>query len=511
VKNARGRTATIAAAVFLIAVLIAVPSAQAAVTASHVATPTNNTYLMYNHDSPNTFAISGTTTGGTTGDHVDLVCFAGDDHRTVATNVAVNSNGSFSAPGDAHSANSYRLCNLKAVPAGTTPVDLSPFTGPRLLVGQKETYHVSGGLNNKKLYDYYLYFQQRAGGLDYDSLGSCGIDDGYLLDAGDSLSTVTWWCNAYLNKREASPGTRSEVRVDGKDAYTPNGANDINPAATSGFPALASYFFHLNSHTGNAAIHEMDPIVKCPNATYPPTAVTCPKFVSTGITDTRTITQDHTGRVAWVTDVFKNSDGKAHSLDLLWQNFQRFYNGNSGDSTQLEYRFPGHSGYLMHVLNDSVTLPASNPGTIFVRMHGAADGDTLTGRGAIVYDRRADKATFSYVSSNDEGFTLHQTAKVPAHGSVRFRFAYVDDFHAAKVSSFAHEAATIYKGCTVPNVTGKSLAAAKSAIRHANCAVGKISHETSATVSAGHVISSKPKAKTHVDYHAKVALVVNTG
>jgi beta-lactam-binding protein with PASTA domain len=38
--------------------------------------------------------------------------------------------------------------------------------------------------------------------------------------------------------------------------------------------------------------------------------------------------------------------------------------------------------------------------------------------------------------------------------------------------------------------------------------VGRISRTFSTTVPTGHVISSKPTANTHVDYRAKVSLVV---
>jgi len=144
-------------------------------------------------------------------------------------------------------------------------------------------------------------------------------------------------------------------------------------------------------------------------------------------------------------------------------------------------------------------------------MHGTADGDVLSGRAAIVYDRSATAAVFNHSTSNQDDFTLGQKANVPAHGSARFRFAYVQDFTQASVDSLAAAATTIYKGCTVPNVAGKTLAAAKKAITHAHCMVGKISHASSTTIAAGHVISSKPKAKTHVDYATKVALVVSKG
>ena len=96
-SSVRGKTASISAAACLVAVLVAVPSAQAAVTSSSITTPKNNVYFLYNYNTPNTFAISGTT-NGTTGDYVDINCYAGDKTTPVATNVAVNNDGSFSVP-----------------------------------------------------------------------------------------------------------------------------------------------------------------------------------------------------------------------------------------------------------------------------------------------------------------------------------------------------------------------------------------------------------------------------
>jgi hypothetical protein len=491
--------------------LVAVPSAQAAVTSSTVTTPKNNTHFLYNYTTPNTFAISGTT-NGTTGDHVDVNCYAGDDVTTLASNVAVNSDGSFSVPAaPAAQANMYRVCQLRAVPHGTTPDPLTPFAGPHLYVGKRETYTVSGGPNNGKKYDFYFYLQQPQGGLDYDSLGGCGIDDGYLLDSHDSLSTVTWYCNAWLHSadEDANP-TRSQIEVDGGNAYTTADAKEINAAATSGFPKL-SYSYSQNAKTGDSVIHESETFVKCENATYPPTNATCPKFVSTGIADARTFEQDHGGKVAWITDVFKNSTGKAHKVDLLWQNDQHFYgSGTSGSASQVDYRFPGQSGYHTHVVGDSVSLP-SKPGTILVRYAGAADGDTKYGRGAIVYSQAATAAKFMYLSGSQSDFTLHQTIKVPAHGSMTLRWAYIADFKQAAVDTLAKTAARMFKGCTVPNVVGKSLTTAKTRIKKAHCAVGTIKYAASSTIAKGVVVAENPAAGSHVDYGTKVALLVSKG
>ncbi|HUZ14575.1 MAG TPA: PASTA domain-containing protein [Gaiellaceae bacterium] len=494
------------------ATLVVVPSAQAqTVTTSNVASPKDGTYLVYNEDAPNTISIAGTSSG-TTGNHVDLVCYAGDKTGILASDVPVGSNGSFSvSAAGLKPALLFRTCNLKAVPAGTTPVTLAPFTGPRLYVGDATKSHVSGGPNNGKLYDFYLYFQQPDGGMDYDSLGGCGIDDGYLLDSTDSLTTVPWYCNAWLaNNDLGSNATRSEIQVDGADAYPPSGAKEINAGATSGFPTVSSFSYSQNSKTGNSTIHEKEAFVKCENQTYPPTSVTCPSFTSTGVTDTRTIVQDHGGRVAWVTDVFKSTNGKAHKVDLLWQNDQHFFGPAGGNAGEVEYKFPGQSGYSMHQVGDVVSLPGK-PGTIRVRYHGAADGDPTHGRGAIVYDHAATAAKFMYLSPSQSDFTLHQSIKIPANGSVTLRFAYVADFHQAKVDSLARQAAVVFKGCTVPKVIGKSLAAAKKAIRSAHCAVGKITRAQSTTIPAGRVVFERPKAKTHVDYGTKVSLVVSKG
>ncbi|HET8751847.1 MAG TPA: PASTA domain-containing protein, partial [Gaiellaceae bacterium] len=187
---------------------------------------------------------------------------------------------------------------------------------------------------------------------------------------------------------------------------------------------------------------------------YPPTTASCPSFATAGVTDNRTIAQDHDGHVSWITDTFTSSDGHAHSLDLLWDNSQHF-RGSSGDSSQVEYEFPGESSFSTHVTGGAVSLPASAPATIFVRMHGAVDGDSSTGQGAIVYDRPAAGATFTSVSSAASELTLRQTGTVPAGGSTRFRFAYVQDVHAANVASLAQAASTAFLNTIAISKSGK--------------------------------------------------------
>ena len=177
--------------------LAAVPSAQAAITGSHVARPKDPRYLVYNQDNPNTFAIAGTTSGGNPAtDQVDLLCFHGTTYETVASNVPLAGDGSFSVHAADLSKIEYRLCRLRAVPAGSVPVNLSPFKGPLLGGDHRRTYKIVGPPNDGAAYDFYIWAQQRAGAFDYDSLGSCGIDDAYLNVSTLDIGTVTFYCNA---------------------------------------------------------------------------------------------------------------------------------------------------------------------------------------------------------------------------------------------------------------------------------------------------------------------------
>ena len=504
-KRVKGRVTAIVGAAFVAALLVGVPSAQAAVTASSITKPHDLTYLVAQYNYPEyPFRIAGTT-NGTTGDHADLVCYAGDGTNTVASNVPIKADGSFNvrlAPVAA--ALTHRVCNLRAVPSGTTPGDLAPFTGPRLLVG----YHEYDYNPHTWLVNFYDYFPGLAGGADHHSLGGCGIADGYLLDPSDSLASVTWSCNATLLDGDANAATRSEVRVDGANAYTVKGAYDINPS-NKPFPRISfSNGYEVNPRTGDWVINYAEPIVKCANTTYPPTPGTCPEFVSTGVGDVRTILQTDNGRVVYITDRFHSTDGKPHTLDLLWDNSQQFWHG-TGDSTQLEYEFPGENGYSMHALDDVVNLP-NTPGVIHVRTHGAADGDTATGQGAIVYSGPAAAATFTRVDPDGETFTLHQTVAVPAHGTAFLGWGYVEGFFAANVASRVQRAKVAVKGCTVPKLKGTTLAAAKKAITQAHC-VAYVFYLHSTKVAKGDVIFQKPKPGSHVAYHAPVSLGVSAG
>jgi hypothetical protein len=464
----RHAAAAALAAGLLFGGFVATPTVGAAITLSHIRSPADPSFFVVtNNASTQTLAISGTTSGGNpASDMVDVRCYAGKTSVRIAHNVPLASDGSFSVSAAKLDPVVQQTCRLRAVPANTTPSDVSPYSGPVIGVGQDAVSSVGGGPNKGKVYDYALDVQQLSAAFDYVSLGGCGVNDGFLYDSTLANTTVTYACNGGLLGRDSSAGpTRSEVQVDGTNGYAAAQAFLINPNAP-GLPPVSNTYT-LGTATGNIVVHETAPLVKCPSAAYPPTTTSCSSFVPTGVTDNRTITQDHDGHISWISDVFTSTDNKSHSIDLLWENSQRFW-GPSGNAAQLEYEFPGQGSFATHAVGDSVSLRAS-PGAVLIRMHGAADGDTTTGQGAIVYDRPASVAKFTFVQAVASTFTLHQAGTVPAKGSTRFRFAYVQDYQAANVASLAKTARTAFLNTVAVAKTGKGSGKITSSPRGVSC------------------------------------------
>lgn len=65
--------------------------------------------------------------------------------------------------------------------------------------------------------------------------------------------------------------------------------------------------------------------------------------------------------------------------------------------------------------------------------------------------------------------------------------------------------------CRVPNVRGKKLALARSAITKAHCSVGEVRRRASKKIRRGRVISQRPSAGTRLRNLGKVNLVVSRG
>jgi hypothetical protein len=70
---------------------------------------------------------------------------------------------------------------------------------------------------------------------------------------------------------------------------------------------------------------------------------------------------------------------------------------------------------------------------------------------------------------------------------------------------------TQVRRCVVPNVRGKTLRAARAAIRRGTCRIGRIQRRFSSRMRAGRVVSQRPRAGARLAANARVHLVVSKG
>jgi eukaryotic-like serine/threonine-protein kinase len=65
--------------------------------------------------------------------------------------------------------------------------------------------------------------------------------------------------------------------------------------------------------------------------------------------------------------------------------------------------------------------------------------------------------------------------------------------------------------CVVPKLKGKTLKAAKRALRTRFCSLGKVKHSFSTKVRKGRVLSEKPRPGKRLKHGAKVSLIISKG
>jgi hypothetical protein len=508
----------------LAALALATP-ASAAISTTQITTPgTSPVYLTYNSDTPNTIAVAGTTDStAPVSDKVDLLCFYGSPARYYAlqTGVSLGASGSFSVSGASLSGIGASVCRLRAVPAGSTS-NSSVYKGPLMLTDYLYTAKITGGPNAGMTYDYAIFGQQLGAGNWYDSVGGCGLADSYLYDAAYGRDARVFYCNAWLygQNMDGTGDTRSQIQVDGRDAYAPAATTYLFPRTgacpptcdgsrdNAGFTPV-TYTFVQDPTTGNVTIHETDALVRCPTGTvYPPTHATCASFTPTGVKDDRTIVADHAGHVVWITDSFSSTDGQQHAIDLLYQNNQFLSNSKQPN---IGYHFAGQSTYVAHVRGDTVTVPA-RPGTIYVKNLNADDGDPYVGQGSITYSVAPSQILFiSPPTFNASDLTMHYTGTVPASGTLTYKFGYSTEFTNAAVVADSLEILHSYTPCVVPKLKGKTVSQAKKALTAAYCALGTVKKAKSKTVKKGRVISSTPKAGVTKPWGTKINLKLSRG
>lgn len=417
--------------------------ASAAVTTSQITSPSSPHFSLFDRNAQTELTVSGET-DGEEGDEVEIRCYYEDENESdfVEDGIEVDENGDFSAEVNPERFEET-VCNLRAIPQGESPEPeelRDSFGGPLMATSYSETEEIESGPNSGLTTDFYAYDQQLSAAGDYSSMSECGIEDQYLFDSTQTLTAATFFCNDYYYLE----ADRSKIQVDGEDAYTPTMLANFNDEAP-GLPEV-QYSYDFDPANGNLTIHEVDPLLACDGGPIPPFEANCPAPESAGVSDHRTIVQDHDGHLITISDEFVSTDGAAHSLDLRPENEQYFApEGQPTHGEEVAYRFPGESTYSTHAEGDVVNFAATVPSVTYAMRDGAADGDTSTGRGAIILDSAASPATFNNVEEERSGFYYQQSASVPAGGATTLRAAYASAYTEAELATLVGEAEAAFK------------------------------------------------------------------
>lgn len=458
------RTATFAAvtAVAGLSLVALGPTAEATVTTTNVTSPVDGATFMVTSESPPPILVQGTS-DGVFGDNLNLRCYYGPTEYDVlnVNTIPVNPDGTFSVNIDRDAP--YSTCRLRAVPVGWPDgSSVSSFTGPRVTTEVSVPQIVQGGPNDGKVFDYYVLFQGEFASNDYRSATIGGLYDTRLQAADGTMSGYFWAQNGALSGNEG--GVRSYLQVDGRNGYGPFTAWARFPD-NPGFPEL-TYTASRNVTTGVTTIHETDPIVACSTETaFPPTAGSCPSFVDTGVRLDRTIVTDDGGRQVHVSDVWRSTDGQAHTISA---HYEQAVGGAGLNSVGHKLPWMG-SAYQVFTSTVNYPAPPTVPATVFVRNDTAApDGDTFSPRGAITFDVRPSsihRPEYRKVVLRNDGIT------VPAGGTRLVHQDFVIGTTEAEVANKAaanearyrtyrpdtmirKKSASAYLGNNVYNVTG---------------------------------------------------------
>ncbi len=447
-----------------------IASASAEVESSQITAPADPTNLLYDKtiESPESvaFTVAGTTTGE---GEVDIRCYFMRKEKAEGSILIAEkvkpAGHAFSVNVQTKSLDTGQPCVLRAVPAGDKnpqPPGLStdPFGGPRIAASEFQLY-----VDEKSKLDYDYEFESNllTGYLDFESVGDCGLDYSNLVSPSTlEESQGLFDCNAALFNEDnppSGPRSRSELQIDGANAYGPATAYYVNqevnneltskkesPVVIPGAPQIA-VTKTFDPLTGLGTVHEVDPIVRCePASTFPPTAASCTSFTSTGVQLERTWQTGEGDRVASMTDSWHSTNGSAHALNALYD--QEILNNKTAGGA---YELPGADEFAAVAKGQLVTLPAG-ANAIYLKDDAKTPdgGDGEHPQGAIVYDMPPANGgplgvyRNSEGKENESGFEMPYQATIPGSGSYTLRMTFIQAFALAEVQALAASAISGY-------------------------------------------------------------------
>ncbi|MCW2957491.1 MAG: Ig domain protein group 1 domain protein [Solirubrobacterales bacterium] len=420
---------TTAAAVIAVLSLALPAAAPAAVPSTTITAPADTfapTFDWLDGKGPNVVRVDGTAGGTGSGDRVDVVCVRrGETPVPILEDVPVGATSrAFSAVLDASLPALRSPCRLRALPRDTVPTNLTPFAGPRLLPSGLRDFREQTLVNPNVgvLYDVDLntVTPNVTSTAHLESFGGCGLWDARPLDptvGPDAVASNVFDCAGWADDvADFAPPTRSELQVDGRNAFTGAMATLSTSALPEvpGRPALTRSAAR-DAATGLLTLSESTDVVRCETqpTSYPfSDAAACGRFVSTGVRFVREAAMSHDGRVTTMRDRWESADGAEHALDLLLE--VDFTSQDYG--IQLPWRSADVAAYPGTA---SIDGPPVAPASILVRSdRSVPDGDLARPTGAVTFS--SAPASIEFVTGEDPSryMQLHYLRAVPAGGAV---------------------------------------------------------------------------------------------
>jgi hypothetical protein len=408
------------ASTFAFALTVSPESALAIVETSQITTPASNPIYPFGEAGAK-MTVAGTTNIAT---ELEIRCYDGPtSYRGLIGKVPIKS-GDFTAEVEVSSFG-RAPCQLRAVPQGfgeaQPPGVETQFKGPLVVPASffsEPTFFLGEA-------------SSLAGGFSIEPAGTYALES-EVFSAKAHEDVETFYGTGDLGDKLPFETVAPRVQVDGTYGYLPTDANELNHelelaaaknkepfTPLTGIPAL-SVSKSFDEATHEMTIHEEDPVVKCsPSSAFPATPATCTAFVSSGVTLVRTWQTTDEDRVALMSDVWRSTNGAAHTVLAQYAN-EMHQSGAEGGS----YEFPGESSFAATHEGETKNLP-SGAGTILYK---TAAEEPEAGNGedpvaAIVYDTAPSKAVSvavgttppSFLGSNV--FTMPYERNVPAGGS----------------------------------------------------------------------------------------------
>lgn len=400
--------------------MLTVPAGAAPGTWTKITTPAGPAFHFHYVDGGgNTFTVSGKASTDVT--QVDIYCFAAQLNMPqsvpLAAAVPVTA-GSFSAT--AQFPQLATNCRMRAVPTGQSLTGyLASFSGPLVY-----TFGIRRMRDGAATYNYQAIGEGPHGLMVFTDAGQYGAYALLSVDTPASrISVIGNLANFALREQNITASgtpTSTAVQVDGHTAYLPYAVHDL--LVSNSIPVTQTAIdVSMTSHpNGDTTVTESSPLVRCSgDDTYPPTTVSCPSVVQTGVKLVRVMHFFRGNHQTSVRDSFIGTNAVSHTVKLQYlAAVEPESNGAPG------FIFPKHgSAFRRAHSNQTMTGFGNGAASVLERSDVyASPDDPAADTSAVTWSRPPSSVRFA-AGSSAYLYGMNYTVHVPAHKAGYVGFA----------------------------------------------------------------------------------------